>query len=83
VTSFAHVQLSFEIDALRLQRTNDRAVRIEQRTGRLEKDDRLGRSFVSQLLRVFGVIAADGDDFRRRHRREKFGIGERDRVIRR
>ena len=76
-------QLPFEIDALRLRRADDRAVRSEHGGRRFQKNDRLGRRFVAELLRVLGVVAADGDDLRRRHRREKLGIGERDRVVRR
>ena len=64
-------QLAFVVDALRLLRTDDRPFVRQQRRRRLEKDDRVGRELVAQLLGVIGVVASDGDDLRRRLRAEK------------
>src|SRR5204862_6940846 len=64
-------QLAFVIDALRLRRADDRAVWRQDRAGRLQEDDRLGRRVVAQLLRMIRVVAPDRDDLRRRDGREE------------
>src|SRR5438132_766431 len=56
--------MNFMIDTLRLRRPDDRSLVRQQRGGRFQKDDRLGRRFVAELLGVLGVISADGDDLR-------------------
>ena len=56
----------FEVDALRLRRPDDRPVRWQNSARRFQKNDRLGRRLVAELLRVLRVVAADGDDLRRR-----------------
>jgi hypothetical protein len=70
-----HGQLGLVLDLLRLRGKADLIVRADDRRGRLEEQQRLGRHLVAQLSGVLGVVSADTHHLARQNRREQPNIG--------
>ena len=72
-----HRQLGLVIDPLGLPRQSDGLPRTDHRGAGLEEDHRLCRHLVAHFLGVLRIVASDGDDFGRQHRRDQPHVSQR------